>query len=484
MQTKTFSLQDKEILKEVLLFAKARRAKLYLVGGSLRDLFIGRRKVNPDFDFTLKRNAIAFGRKLAKEMACGFVVLDEEHGACRLVLKLKNKICTLDFTDFRAPGLEKDLLHRDFTINSMALELEKAVNQEDLSGSLIDLYGAREDLKAKLIRVAHKRSFVEDPLRILRAFSFASMLGFEVDKETLRLAEKEKARLAKVSFERVRDELFKIFDSDNAFECFKKLDELKIIKIIFPEIEKMRGIGQGPYHHLDVWQHTLETIKQLEFLYLEVKDKPDIKSFLDEPVSSERSRRSLLKFGAFLHDIGKPAALRYEGEKTIFHGHERLGLDLTKDICRRLRLSNDEISALHKIVLWHLRPGYMADNKELTPRAKFRYFRDTASEALSVLLLSVADQRATKGPLTTKASRANHEKVVFGLIKEYFKKAKEEKLPRLVTGDDLIKAFKLQPSPLIGKILSEIEEAHAIGKIKNKQDALKLAKRCINSKKK
>jgi poly(A) polymerase len=183
-----------------------------------------------------------------------------------------------------------------------------------------------------------------------------------------------------------------------------------------------------------------------------------------------------------LHDIGKPKALRHEDGKTIFHGHESIGAKMTEDIARRLKLSNDEIGSLKKMVFWHLRPGYLADNEEVSPRAKFRYFRDTADEAVSTLLISLADQRATRGPLTTKASRVQHEKIVFALIKQYFKEKKQVKAVRLVTGDDLIKEFKLEPSPLIGRVLREIEELQAIGKLKSRQEALKAANRLIRKK--
>jgi hypothetical protein len=132
------------------------------------------------------------------------------------------------------------------------------------------------------------------------------------------------------------------------------------------------------------------------------------------------------------------------------------------------------------MVFWHLRPGYLADNEEISPRAKFRYFRDTASEAVSVLLISIADQRSTKGPLTTDESRRQHEKTVFGLIKEYFRKKKEKKPKRIINGNDLINKFKLEPSPLIGKVLREIEELQAIGKVKGKKEALKIAEKIIS----
>lgn len=453
---------------------------MYLVGGILRDLILVREKLNPDFDFCLKRGAIGFGNKLAKKIKAGFVVLDKEHGACRLVKKIKDVNYTFDFTDFRGPTLQQDLLHRDFTINALALELGVCFSGQDLNSLLIDPYKARQDLKNKIIKVVNKKSFTEDPLRILRAFSLACILGFKIEKEALGLAKKDKGELSKISSERIRDELFKIFDEPCAYDSLVTLDKLKILRVIFPEIEKMRNVKGGPYHHLKVLQHSLETVKQLEGLIKESRDKIEIQDYLNEVVSSGRRRFALLKLAALLHDIGKPAARKFEDGKTKFHGHERIGLKICEIIAKRLKLSNDEINSLQRVVLWHLRPGYLADNEAVTKRAVFRFFRDTGKEAINVLLLSIADQRATRGPLTTAASRAHHEKIVSGLIKEYFRRKKEKKPVRLINGDILIRKFKLEPQPLIGKILSEIEELQAIGKVKTKQEALRLAKKIIS----
>ncbi|TAM38132.1 CCA tRNA nucleotidyltransferase, partial [bacterium] len=386
-----FSDKVKETLNPVYDFARSRKVKLYLVGGALRDLILKRKKDNPDFDFCLKSGALSFGRKLAVHLRAAFVLLDEEHGACRLVKKLDGKIYTFDLTDFRGPTLENDLLHRDFTINSLALDLKDVFSDKDLNAAIIDHYRGREDLKRKIIRVTHKNSFPEDPLRIMRAFSFSCMLGFSVDKETLRLAKKDKSRISSVSTERLRDELFKIFESAESHTALVTLDRLKILEIIFPEIKPMRNIGQGPYHHLDVWQHTLETLKQFELLLPQAGKNARIKQYLDEEISGLRRRVSLLKFACILHDIGKPGALRRQNKKIIFHGHERVGLGLTRSICRRLKLSNEESRSLERIVLCHLRPGYLADSDHPTPRAVFRYFRDTGTDALAVLLLSLSD---------------------------------------------------------------------------------------------
>lgn len=474
-----FPSQDLKLLKEVYRFARKKNVTLYLVGGALRDLLLGRVKENPDFDFAIKMGAINFAGKLAKEIRAGFVVLDKEHGAARLVKKINGLTYTLDFTDFRGHTLQEDLKHRDFSINSLALSLGDVFGEGTFKDSLIDPWGGIEDINKGLIRMAARESFTEDPLRILRAFSFSAIFGFPIEKKTLTAARVTRNKLSQVSGERIRDELFKIFDSPKSFEYLQELDRLKILEIIFPEIRKMRGIGQGPYHHLDVWQHTLETVKQLEVLLDELKKNRDIQDYLDKALAAERKRRQLLKLGAILHDVGKPASLRRREGKLIFHGHESIGVKLSEDICRRLKLSNDEISSLKTLVLCHLRPGYLADNQEPTARAIFRYFRDSKEEAVGTLLVSIADQRATKGPLTTRGSRIHHEKICTWLIRKYFNKQKEKKIPRLLNGDDLIKKFALSASPLIGKVLSEIEELQAIGRVKNKAEALKVAAKMI-----
>jgi poly(A) polymerase len=480
------SPREQNLIREISKFAKKRRIKLYLVGGIVRDMLLKREKENLDIDFCLRNQAISFAKALAREIRAGFVLLDKEHGSCRLVKKIEKSVYTLDFTDFRGKTLEDDLLHRDFVINAMSMELDKVLNarptlsDKDLDGLIIDPYGGRRDLKSKTIRAVNKKAFDEDPLRILRAFSLAILFGFTIDKETIKLIKLKCRKLSGVSYERIRDELFKIFHQPGSFNYLLDMDKLKILEIVIPEIGIMRGIKQGPYHHLDVWKHTLETIKQLEDLLVGLKKNKEIQEYLNEVISSDRKRLALIKLAALLHDIGKPKALRREKGKTIFHGHERIGRDMAENIVRYLKLSNDESDSLSKMVFLHLRPGYLADNEEVTPRAIFRFFRDAGQESVSILLLSIADQRATRGPLTSKETRLQHERVNLDLIKENFRRRKEKKPERFITGDDLIKEFKLEPSPTIGKILRELEELQAIGKIKTKKEAFSAARKFMD----
>lgn len=472
-----FNKDELALIKKVALFARKSKVELFLVGGVIRDKILKRERRNPDIDFCLKRGAIPFGRGLARFLKSGFVVLDQEHGACRLLYKAGDRMYTLDFTDFRAATIEEDLRRRDFTINSLAIKIEDVSKGTAIDSALIDLYGGRADISRRLLRLPYKEGFSDDPLRILRAFSFSCLLGFKIEEKTLRFLSRAKKQLLQVSSERIRDELFKIVESPAAFTTLSLMDTLRILEVIMPEINTMRGVYQGPYHHLDIWKHTLESVKQFEKVSVELGRKKEIAAYLNQSLAGQRKRLALIKLALLLHDIGKPSTLRRHKGKISFHGHERAGLSFVESICRRLKLANEEVRAVKTMVLWHLRPGYLGDLDKVTQRAIFRYFRDTAQEALAVVLLSIADQRATRGPLSTPASSRQHERVALSLIKEYFKTKKEKKLIRLVNGDDLIRKCGLTPSPLIGRILKELEELQAIGRLKNRRQAISIAAR-------
>jgi poly(A) polymerase len=469
----------KEFFGLVLKLSRQKNKKIYIVGGYLRDVFLGKARDSLDIDFCLKHGSLNFGRRLSKISKAGFVVLDKERGCCRLLKRLKARNYTFDFSDFRAVSLEEDLRQRDFSINSLAVRLED-IAQEPLEPFIIDHCGGLQDLRKGLIRIPSSAVLRQDALRVLRAFSFVYLLGFRIEPKTLQAIRKERVRLEEVSPERIRDELFKVLRLNCASEYLRQLDRYKILKVIMPELEVMHGVRQGPYHHLDVWQHSLECCRQFEALVDELKRDEDIRHYLAQEVSSGRSRYALLKLGALLHDLGKPDCRVRKAGRIKFYGHEKRGFQIAGEIIKRLRFSNDEFESLRKIILWHLRPGYLADTSQISSRAKFRFFRDTGKEAVAVLLLAVADQRATRGRLSPRKKRLRHEDIAFNLIREYFRRQKEVKPQRLLNGHQLMRKFKLTSSPLVGRILRELEELQAIGKIRNKQEALRAAKRFLD----
>jgi poly(A) polymerase len=463
-----------EILQQI---AKQKKLSLYVIGGFLRDYFLGRPCF--DLDFAVSKDAIAFGRLFAKKVKGAFVLLDKEHGCARVVKKMDDKILTFDFADFRAPTLKGDLLHRDFTINTFCLDLTKLDPSMDMAKSILDLRKGKKDLKAKTIRMNSVKVFKEDPLRLLRAFTLRAQLGFKIEPKTLQQIKRDTHLLSEVSFERVRDELFKILASPRATENLKAMDEIELLAQVIPQITVMYNVKQGGYHHLDVWPHSLEVVAQFEKVIEEFKDDADISNYLNESLGGDRKRFALIKLAAILHDIGKPQTRKKEDGRVSFHSHEHVGKDITRPIAKALKISTHERYALENMVLWHLRPGYLSNFKQPSERSIFRYFRNTKEEAVSILLLSLADQRATRGPLTTETDQKHHEKICLNLVRRYFEQQKEKPRERLITGHDLIKELKLKPSPIFSKILTEVEEQQAIGKVTSRQEALELARKLI-----
>jgi len=464
-------------LKILKPLAKSQRAQIVLVGGALRDYFLDKECV--DFDFATSRHAIKIAHAFARKIHGAFVLLDEEHACARVARKEKGQLLTFDFADFRAPGLHGDLAHRDFTINALAVNIKDLPAQKGLQKILVDRTHGRTHLRARTIKMVSAKAFAEDPLRMMRAFSLRAVFHFDIEKQTLLQIKKNIDLLSRVARERVRDELFKVLSSSRAFENLKAMHRIRLLERVIPQIGLMVHLPPGGYHHLSLLEHSFETVRQLEKLLPEFKNNPKIKEYLNEKLAFGRNRESLLKLAALLHDVGKPETCRKENGKISFHGHEHSGRYIVRNVAKMLKLSLRERNILEAIVLHHLRPGYLSNFKNPSPRAIFRYFRDSGQEAMSVLLLSLADQRSAKGPLSTEAHERHHEKIVRRLFDEHLNKKKIVKKVRLLSGDDLIKNLKLKPAPIFKKILFTVEEKQALGEITTKAEALDVARRMV-----
>jgi len=241
----------------------------------------------------------------------------------------------------------------------------------------------------------------------------------------------------------------------------------------------MQRIPQGGHHHLSLINYSFESVRQVEKCFLEFPNDEKIQKYLNEELASGRKRFALIKLAALLHDIGKPETCKKERNKTTYHGHEHVGRYIVRSIAKMIKMSVRERTSLEAMVGHHLRPGYLSNFKNPTPRAIFRFFRDTGDEAIGVLFLSLADQRSTRGPLTTEKDQKHHEEIIHDLIFRYFTEEKKEKKVRILTGNDLIKQLKLKPSPIFTKILARIEEKYALGEIKTKKQALDVAKKMV-----
>lgn len=469
-------------IKTIREIAKRKNVSVFLVGGFLRDRLLGRAK--NDFDFAVEHSALKLAKAFAAKIKGAYVLLDEERGCARVAKKIKGELFTYDFADFRDTTIEGDLALRDFTINTLCTDLSRIGPKTEIDEVLVDVKRGLKDLKAGRIKRVSVKAFRDDPLRMMRAFSLQAALGFRIELSTLNQVRKEKDLIRHVSAERVREELFKVLETEAAGLVIRAMDRVGLLEQVIPQVRVMAGCTQGTYHHLDVWPHSVETLTQLEKILRRSGEDEELNVYLDELLAGGHSRKAVMKLAALLHDIGKPDAKRKERERTLFHGHENIGRSIVRNIAQMLKLSTRERYALEDMVRWHLRPGYLSNFKQPSDRAVYRYFRDTKDEAVSTLLLSLADQRATRGPATTQQDQDHHAEICLGLVRRHFQKKKEKPLKRLISGNDLIRTLKLRPSPLFAEILTAVEEQQMLGKLKNKREALAYAKQIAGKKRK
>ncbi len=455
--------------------ARARGTAVHLVGGFLRDALLGRRSL--DCDFAVAEDALGLARAFSRKVRGAFVLLDAERACARVVVKGPEETRVFDFAAFRAASFAADLRHRDFTINTLYLPV-RSLTERSVPADARDRTGGLVDLRRRRLRMVGPAAFREDPLRLLRAFSLQASLGFRIEKETLRRIRADRAGLCGTARERIREELFRILGSPRAAATLRAMDRVGLLEIVIPEIRMMDRVRQGGYHHLDLWPHSLETVAQLERI-VHTWDPGDeaFHAYLREPVGG-CPRLSLIKFAALLHDVGKPETRRASGGRFTFHGHEHVGARIVRAVARRNKLSTRQRHMIEHLVRRHLRPGFLANFKRPSARAFFRYFRDTGEEAAAVALLAMADQRATRGPLTTEEHQRRHEAVCRELIRRHFTpESPERRRPRLITGHDLIRELHLTPGPRFAEILGTVEEQQALGRVRTRAEALALARR-------
>ncbi|MBN3041197.1 MAG: HD domain-containing protein [Candidatus Omnitrophica bacterium] len=475
------ALELKKIPDLDLISRVCRRHKTsaWLTGGFLRDIHLKRHKKLIDFDFCIEKNTLKVVNSIARAMSSKVITLDDKFRSYRIVVKNKGFNLNYDFNSLRAKDIITDLSLRDFSINSLAVEITKP------GKFLIDAWSALEAIKKRTVKVIRPQVISIDPLRIIRGFVFSCILGFKIDKATLKLISTRRKMLKNVAGERIAQELFKIFDSDDSFETIKLMDECMVLQEIIPLIKQMRSVTQGSYHHLDVWGHSLETLKQFEVIYRKkIIPNPELKSYFEQEVAQNRSRKQVIKLACLLHDIGKPKAKRKLKKRTIFYEHEKIGRGLAEKICVRLKLSARETDVIKKLIFWHLRPGYLADQITPSKKAVYHFFRDTQDEGITVIILSLSDWRATRGPLTNSRKRLRHEKIMLKLIDDFLKEKKRKPLPKLLDGYDIMKKFKLSSGPLIGEMLKKVREEQCLGRISSREEAFQISKTVLKLNKK
>ncbi len=423
--------------------------KIYLVGGFVRDIYL--RRIKNEMDFLIVGDGLSFAKEFAGILGIKDVTTYKNFGTAHFVYRNYS----LEFVGARKESynknsrnpkvtsgtLDEDLDRRDFTINTLAVSLNK-----DDFGTLIDKFNGIEDIHNKLIRTPLDpvKTFDDDPLRIMRAVRFAAQLEFSIDPTVLSAAKSMAERLNIISRERITDEFLKIMLSDKPSIGLKLMYENDIMKIIFPEIHDMGGVEQRKeYHHKDVFYHTCMVVDNVASV----------------------SDNQWLRFAALVHDIAKPPTKKFiEGIGWTFHGHEELGARMMPAIFERMKLPLSKIEYVQKLIRLHLRPIALVD-EQVTDSA-IRRLIVSAGEDLDDLITLCRADITSKNIYKVNRYLENYE-IVMRKVHDVKDRDKLRAFQSPVRGDEIMKVCNIHPSKVVGQIKNAIEEAILDGKIAN-----------------
>ena len=461
-------------------FLVTRSVDGYLVGGYLRDSLLG--LSSRDIDVAVDGNSMDLARELADELGGAYVPLTEAHQVARIVLPGDDGLdWRIDISRLQ-DSIQDDLARRDFTVDALALPLDEWCSLEWWQKT-IDPFDGKEDLTSRRIKAVSCSVFSEDPLRLLRGVRLSASLDFNIEESTTQLIAQEAPLISSVPPERVRDEFLAILSLNGAKNHLKTLDRLGLLCYLVPELEASLGVEQPKEHYWDVFEHSLNAVEGVEEVTGRSSSERTIVSlpwpeemadYMAQQVSDGHSRRTLIKLAALLHDVAKPQTKTVDSSgRTRFLGHQTLGASVSRDLLNRLRISAKGVRMVCDIVEHHLRPTHMSQGEELpTARAIYRYFRDVGEVAVDTLYLSLADHLAARGPQLDMDEWRHHVKIITHILEIGACQQEPDKMPRLITGHDLMSEFGLRPGPEIGAFLEQAREAQAAGEIRTREDTL------------
>jgi poly(A) polymerase len=442
-------LSNNKTLNQASNLAEKLNVKLYVVGGFVRD-FILKRQRN-EIDFLVVGNGIDFASAFAKELEVNQISIYRTFGT----VHFKYEDYDFEFVgarkesyrhESRNPSVETgtfedDISRRDFTINTLAVSLNK-----ENYGELIDTFDGLNDLKNKIIKTPLDPvvTFNDDPLRIMRAIRFASQLNFELDNSLKEAIPKLAERLKIISQERITDEFLKILASQKPSTGLMLLFYTGVMEIIFPEISNLSGVDQRKdHHHKDVFLHTCMVVDNLAGI----------------------SNNIWLRFAGLVHDIAKPQTKRFvDNIGWTFHGHEEMGARMMEEIFYRMKLPLVKLDYVTKLIRLHLRPFALVD--EGVTDSAVRRLIVTAGEDLEDLITLCRADITSKDLKKVSKYLSNYEKVM-NKVREVEEKDKLRAFQSPVRGDEIMRICNLSPSKKVGEIKKLIEEAILDGKINN-----------------
>jgi poly(A) polymerase len=442
----------------------------WIVGGAVRDRLLGR--ATTDLDVALAEDPKDAARELARATGGSPFRLSGEFGAWRVVAP--DHTWHVDLVVLRDGDIRADLAARDFTVNAMAEPLA--------GGELLDPHGGRTDLEEKRLRMVSPAALADDPLRALRAVRLAVDLELTIEPDTANAIADAAPGLERVAAERVFGELKQLVRSPSVRTGLQLMDAHGITAQVLPELLELRGVEQNVFHHLDVYDHTLEVLDQVVAIERDPlaagfgEHAEAVAELLREPLADELTRGESMRLAALLHDAAKPwTRIERPGGGFGFPGHDREGARVARDVLRRLRGSEKLAGHVAALCLNHLRLGFLVHERPLDRRAIWRYLRATEPHSADVTVFTVADRLATRGKNAEPAIRAHLELARQVLVPALARRAEGPGEP-LLRGDELARELGLRHGPELGALLAQLEEDRFAGVIRTRADALRRAR--------
>ncbi|MGA7398340.1 MAG: HD domain-containing protein [Solirubrobacterales bacterium] len=448
----------------------------WVVGGAVRDVAL-ERPVN-DLDIAVAESPRQSARAVASQLDGFAFELSSEFPTWRAAAR--DGSWQIDIAEMRGGSIEADLGLRDFTLGAIAVNLG--------SGDALDPSGGLADLEAGVIRAVGPESFTADPLRLMRAARLVSRFGWKIESETIVLGRKSAPHAGEPAGERTLSELCQLMAGENPVLGLQAMDELGLYDSVLPEVAHLKGVVQGPNHHLDVYGHTIEVLEgilrieaDLETFVGESAD--EVRALLDADLADGVTRSTGLRLGALLHDCAKPQTRKDEDGFVSFRGHDRAGADSIEGIFKRLRSSNRLSSYVSDLARHHLILGFMVTQRPLTKRQVYGYLKNTDPVTVDVTLLTVADRLGARGKagIASEEMVTGHLELASEMVAAGLEWRRTGPPAQFLPGNELAQRLGIEPGPELGKVMEELAEARYAGEIASASEAVESARRFLDA---
>lgn len=453
-------IKSDKLVQQIKTFAG--KTKVLLVGGVIRDFCL--RKENHDKDIiVVDKDAKNFAQELAKELDATYIPLDEVNHIYRLVLK--DKINFIDITNPIENNLKMDLGRRDLRMNAIAYDL-----QDD---KFIDLFNGFGDIKEEKINIISEQNLVDDSLRLFRIFRFQSVTGFDIDENLIEIVKKHKSLINNPAKERINYELMKLFSGDYTVKALENLNRAELLCEILPIFNDVKKVPPNCHHHLPLIGHSIETVRQIQNFY-KIANK-EVKTHLDRVDFGGFTRLAHLKLAGFMHDIGKFSCWTIEKDtgRHRFIKHELAGAEMCKPILRNLKFSKKQIEYIEAMIRYHIYPSNIVVTEGLSDKTKMRYIRRMGDNVIDNIIVAMSDRLSARGEAITDEIVKNNITGLQSLLKYYLEvKDTLKPLPKLLSGEEIMKIKNIKPSKELGEIVYALKEAQFNGDIITKEQAI------------